>query len=156
MNWKLVAVILISLILLAVCYLTIVYPLSTPSIVKNYFKKEEQKEPKHDLKTVRKLKIPFSKEEDFKNWCTNYNVFVNGTKEFTSITDKQNDRHTVYYFQDGCPGYKLGYFLVDTDDEGHENYHVPEDGYVIIVNKEHKWTKDTKELPNFSYWKIEI
>ena len=161
MNWKLIAVVLISLLLLAVCYLTIVYPLPTPSIVKNYFKKEqkEQKEPVHDPKAIRKIKMAFSKEEDFTNWCTNYihNVFVNGTNEFTSINDKQkHNGYTVYYFPEGCPNYKLGYFLVDTDNDGHENYHVPEDKHVIIINKEHRWTKDTREIPNFNYWKTEI
>jgi hypothetical protein len=147
MNWKLIAVVLISLILLVICYLTIVSPLSTPSIVKNYFvgknHERSQEEPLH----IKKFKINFSKEEEFTNWCTNFvHVFVGGTNEFT-----KNGR-VVYYFPEGCPNYKQGYFLVDTDDEGHENYHVPEDGYVIIVNKDHKWTKD----PTFSYWKSKI
>lgn len=133
MNWKLTVVVLISLILLVVCYLTISVP--------NYFtfKKEIQKEPVHD-KVTRKFKIDFLKEEDFKNFFR--------APEGATL---RGQTHIAYYFPGPCPYYKLEYFLVDLTDEGLETYHVPEEGYLIIVKKDHKWTKE----PDFTYWKLE-
>jgi len=151
MNWKLIAVVSISLILLVVCYLTIVSPLPD---VKKYFinvkKTEEQKETT-SYRGLKKIKINFSKEEDFIKFINGNvrNDFIRNTNDFT-VTKVDNEL-VAYYFPEGSPSYKSEYFLIDTDDNK-ENYHVPEDGYLIIVKKDHKWTKD----PDFTYWKAEI
>ena len=147
MNWKLIAVVLTSLILLIVCYLTVVSPFSD---VKKYFVNHEQKEPIYDFKIVKKIKISFSKEEEFLNFVS-VKDFVSNTNDFTNVNEQSNE-YIAYYFPEGCPSYKLGYLLVDTNEEGRDNYYVPEDGYLIIVNKEHRWTKE----PSFKYWKSPI
>ena len=124
MNWKLVTVVIISFILIVTCYLTL--------DMQKYFitKKDSLKEPELDLNT-KKIKINISKEEDLKKI-------------------KIPDNHVIYYFPSKCPNYKEEFFLTETD-EGLDKYYVPEEGYVIIIKKDHKWTKD----PDFVYWKLE-
>jgi len=134
MNWKLVTVVLISLILLVVCYLTLDFQKYSDSLPK-YFNLSSKKIPVQEPTTVfnsRKIKIDFTKEEDFKNV-------------------KLPDGHVGYYFFEECPSYKQEYFLIDFTDEGLEKYHVPEQGHLLVVKKDHKWSKE----PNFTYWKSE-
>ncbi len=125
MNWKLVTVILVSLILLVVCYLTLDF--------QKYFvtKKQLVQEPVTVFNT-QKIRTDVTKEEDLKNI-------------------KLPDGHIGYYFFAECPSYKQEYFIVDLTEEGLDKYHVPEQGYLIIVKKDHKWTKE----PNFVYWRSE-
>ena len=130
-NWKLIAVVSISLILLILCYLTIV---STPDIKKyfNNYNLNKTDGMNYVQQSKTKIRINFSKEEDFIKFVGNL------------------DNEVAYYFPEGCPSYKSEYYLVDFNDNK-ENYHVPEDGYLIIVKKDHKWTKE----PNFLYWKVD-
>jgi hypothetical protein len=131
-NWKLLTVILISLILLIVCYLSF--------DLRGYFsvKNQEPKEQPDSVQTSKKIKMVIQKEEEFKNI-------------------RIPDNHVAYYFYEECPDYKLGYFIVDKEkrtdenEEGLERYHVPEQYHLIIVQKDHIWTKE----PNFKYWKSE-
>ncbi len=130
MNWKLVTVILISLILLIASYLTLV---STADFQKYFITKKIQvQEPNYNFTIHQKIKIDIPKEEDFK-------------------VLKIPENYVGYYFFDKCPEYKQEFFLIDLTEEGLEKYHIPEQGYLIIVKKEHKWTKE----PDFAYWKLE-
>jgi hypothetical protein len=129
MNWKLVTVVLISLILLVVCYLTLDF--------QRYFTlySGTKKIPVHEPMTVfnsHKIKTDIANEEDFKNI-------------------KLPDGYVGYYFFGECPSYKQEYFLIDLTDEGLEKYHVPQQGHLVIVKKDHWWSKE----PNFTYWKSE-
>jgi hypothetical protein len=135
MNWKLIVVVFTSLILFIVCYLILVSSLSE---VKNYFINKKIQEPILDFKINRKIKINFSKEDEFIS-------FIND--DFKKVNQLSNE-YIAYYFPEGCPSYKSGYFLIDKNEEGQENYYVPEDGYLVIVNKDHQWTKE----PSFEYW----
>jgi len=123
MNWKLITVVLVSFILLIACYLSLY---QTNFVIGG---KSSEKELVHNFDTVKKIKINFQNEEDFKKFHI-------------------PDGHTGYYFPTTCPSYKLEYFIVDKD-EHLERYHVPEEGYLIIVKKEHLWTKE----PDFTYWR---
>lgn len=140
MKWKLIAVISISLILLFICYLTIINPLPE-GLIKKYFKNENQNQiqiqsENQIIQESKKIKIDFSNQENFNNFI------------------KDNIDHNYYngyYFPEECPSYKLEYFLIENN-ENNENYYVPEKGYMIIIKKEHTWTKE----PTFTYWKYQV
>jgi hypothetical protein len=123
MNWKLVTVVLVSLILLVICYLTL--------DLQKYFVSKKVQEPVHDLAVVKKIKIDIPKEEDLRKI-------------------KIPEDHIAYYFPSECPSYKQEFFLIDTE-EGLEKYYVPEEKHMIIVKKDHRWTKE----PDFVHWKYE-
>jgi len=129
MNWKFVAVILISFIILLVCYFFLI-PTPTPS-------KKPRGEKYQEKKLISgKLKIldPIPDEETFKN-------IVKDIK----LQNPDYQDHIAYYFPNECPSYKLEYFIIDS-----KKYYVPEEGYLIFVKKDHKWTKE----PNFPYFMI--
>ncbi len=135
LNWKLVTVMLISLILLVVCYLTL--DLDKSKYVKYFPGREKEKEKESDnsyelFENSKKVKTDIQKEEDLKKI-------------------KIPDNYIVYYFPVKCPDYKQEFFLV-SNEEGLEKYYLPEENHLILIKKEHKWTKD----PNFVYWKYPI
>jgi len=128
MNWKLITIILVSLILLIVCYLTLICPLD----IQKYFTNKKIQEKDKPTYVLKKMKIDIPNEEYLKNI-------------------KLPENHIAYYFFSKCPEYKQEYFLVDHTVKDLEKYHVPEQGHLIIVKKDHKWTKE----PNFEYWKTQ-
>jgi hypothetical protein len=89
--------------------------------------------------TPNKFKIVFQKEEDFKN-------------DFKKIRSqlKIPDDHIAYYFPDECPSYKLEFYIIDIEN-GLEKYYVPEQNHLIVVSKDHRWTKE----PEFIFWRID-
>lgn len=138
MYWRLVAVVLISLVLLVVCYLT----LDRGEGVQRYFKYGQKNteisvEHKPVGLTQNKFKMSFQKEEDFKN-------AINRIKTQLGLPDD----YIAYYFPVKCPDYKLEFYIMDIE-YGLEKYYVPEEGHLILVGKDHIWTKE----PDFVYWK---
>jgi len=64
------------------------------------------------------------------------------------------NEHVVYYFHSECPGYKEDILIIEKDHIGNEeieNYYLPEEGYIIVVKKNHMWSKE----PDFKFWKLE-
>jgi hypothetical protein len=130
-TWKLVAVALLSLILLITCYLTLDIQryISFPLL-----EKEELGQPKNYdelFMRFKKIKIDIQTEDDFKK----INI---------------PDEHTLYYFPSICPDYKQGVFITSIEN-GLSKYYVPEENHLILVKKDHIWTKQ----PDFNYWKLE-
>jgi len=136
-NWKLFTVIFMSLVLLILCYFT----LDCLTLSDNFQQLKYQHQPhqhQHQLyhedndkveNKTRKVKILIDKEDDLKG--------------ITIPSD-----YVVYYFPEKCPDYKSGYFLIDLSNDL-EKYYIPEDNHLIIINKNHIWTKE----PDFLYWK---
>jgi len=138
MNWKLVTVMLISLILLIVCYMSLDLDKSKYQlIVKRYLKYpagEVNQVEYTDLSfgDSRKIKVDsqlIQKEDDLKKL-------------------KIPDDHVVYYFPGKCPSYKQDIFLISTED-GLDKYYVPEEYHLVLVQKTNRWSKE----PDFTYWK---
>jgi hypothetical protein len=134
MNWKLVTVILISLILLIACYLTLDLQIANVALFKKV--QDHSKEPISST-TLYTKKIQIDLQEDnFKNL-------------------KIPEDHVAYYFPTECPDYKLGFYIVDKEyrennkGDDLERYYIPEEKHLIIVKKDHIWTKE----PNFTFWK---
>jgi hypothetical protein len=123
MNWKLITVILISLILLVVCYLTL--------DLQKHFQIKRNEQIQSEFFTNKKIKLDIQKEEDLKK----FNI---------------PDGHIIYYFPDKCPDYKSEFFLIDNEN-GLDKYYIPEEKHIILVKKDHRWTKQ----PDFIYWKFE-
>lgn len=57
---------------------------------------------------------------------------------------KINNDQMAYYFPEDCPGYKEEYFLRDNETD---KYYVPQKNRIIVVSKNHTWTKQ----PTFKY-----
>ena len=137
MYWKLIAGVLISLILLVVCYLILDAQKYIKYLPGNVSAKIIQ-EPEHKPVGLSqgKFKIDFSKEEDFKN----------GFKKL-KLQLKLTDDYVAYYFPIKCPDYRLEIYLLEVEN-GLEKYYVPEEGHLIVIKKDHVWTKE----PDFLYW----
>lgn len=142
MYWKLVTVLLIAVILLVMCYIT----LDMQKYLRYLPGKEKEKEKDNENPITGKV-----------------NVFFQNEDEFINTVKKMKIDKVVYYFPVKCPDYKMEYFLIDTYENLEEDtlsspssdkiilekYYVPEEGSMIIVKKDHKWSK----YPDFLYWK---
>lgn len=138
MNWRLLTIILISIIMLITSYLTIVSPVLYPL---NIFNSNSNSNSINEyaninLNDIKKINIKFNSKDEFIKFLSHHNYLNN---------------HTAYYFFDDCPNYKLDFLLVDTVN-GLNNYYLPEKGYLIILSKQHSWIKE----PNFNFWKLDF
>lgn len=124
-NWKLAVVVIVSLFLLTICYLTV-------NLQANL---QIKKETEYDFET----KTP----DQFKKF-----IGVQREEDLKKIKIPEN--HVIYFFPEKCPDYKSDCFLVNTVG-GLDKYYLPEENYIIIIKKDHKWTKE----PNFIYWKFD-
>jgi hypothetical protein len=124
-NWKLITVFLISLIIIVICHLSL--------DIQKYFPKKEKEQSEPELfENAKKIKLELN-EDDFKKI-------------------KAPDDSVLYYFPNKCPDYKQGFFLVSIENNL-EKYYVPEEHHLILIKKDHKWTK---EPDNLIYWKSGI
>lgn len=106
----------------------------------------------YNEKIISVNKIIDDKHEIFQNILNceenTYKVFLDITKEeFDNI--KISENKVLYYFPEVCPSYKEDIFL-HTKINGLDKYYIPERKYLIVINKNHTWTKNPDKLV---YWK---
>lgn len=74
------------------------------------------------------------------------NIYLD-KEEFENMKIPENK--VAYYFPEECPSYKNNVFLY-TKINGLDKYYIPEQHYLIIINKDHTWTNNPDKLV---FWK---
>jgi hypothetical protein len=52
---------------------------------------------------------------------------------------------SLYYFPEECPSYKEDTFLI-TKENDLDKYYIPEKNYLVLLNKQHTWTKKPDKI----------
>jgi len=124
-NWKLIAIILISVILIIIGYSQ--WPV-------NHIIKESTIDYNMFINETMSKKI---------------NNFVISEEELKKIKVPEN--MMIYYFPGDCPHYTQDMFIHIVSN-GLDKYFVPETKSLILVKKDHKWTNEPKD---FVFWSVE-
>jgi hypothetical protein len=128
-NWKLVAIILISVIIAII-------------IGYSQWNKENGLQVSIPEKKIEDLVMSHS----FPNKDKKIKHHIQNQEDFKKIKIPEN--MILYYFPGECPHYTKEIFLYVTS-EGLDKYFVPEEKTLILVKKDHKWTNE----PNgFLFW----
>ncbi len=134
LNWKIIFITSITVIIVIICY-----KLHERGNLKQVFTNGSV-----IMNSDTDLGINLDTENDIKIKINKLLTF----EEFKKISINPN--MNLYYFHSDCPGYKED-ILISTKNNGLDKFYVPERNFLILVKKDHQWTKEPK---GEYFWKL--